>query len=187
LKFKVEMQQAEWLKKAQRGDPIVLGELFERYHHEVFWYLYYRVGDMHIAEDLTSEVFLRMLAALPGYRPLSASFQAWVFQIARNISIDHYRRSNHRQDTELGEDIPVDSADPLKLVEQGLTAERLHQALTMLPDSQRDVIILRFINGLPIGDVAQALHKSEDAIKGLQRRALSALRDQLAEWEVVYV
>jgi RNA polymerase sigma-70 factor (ECF subfamily) len=73
------------------------------------------------------------------------------------------------------------------MVEQGFTAERLYHALTLLPDSQRDVIILRFINGMPIGEVAQALHKSEDAVKGLQRRALSALRDRLAEWEVVYV
>jgi len=183
----LEMQKVDWLKKAQRSDPVVLGELFERYHRDIFWYLYYRVGDMHIAEDLTSEVFLRMLSALPGYRPISTSFQAWVFQIARNLSIDHYRRSNHRQDIELGEDLPVESDDPLNMVEQGLTAERLHQALTLLPDSQRDVLILRFINGLPIGDVAQALHKSEDAIKGLQRRGLNALRDRLAEWEVVNV
>lgn len=183
----LEVQQAEWLKKAQRGDPVVLGELFERYHHGVFRYLYYRVGDAHTAEDLTSEVFLRVLAALPRYRPQSASLQAWIFQIARNLTIDHYRRSNHRQEMELGEHIPVQSPDPLKLVEQGLTAERLYQALTQLPDGQRDVLILRFINEMPIGEVAQALDKSEDAIKGLQRRALIALRDRLAEWEVVYV
>ena len=183
----VEMQPVDWIKKAQRGDPIVLGELFERYHRGIFRYLYYRVGDAHVAEDLTSEVFLRVLAALPGYRPQGASLQAWIFQIARNLSIDHYRRSNHRQEMELGEHIPVQSPDPLKLVEQGLTAEKLYQALTLLPDSQRDVLILRFINGMPIGDVAQTLDKSEDAIKGLQRRALTALRDRLTEWEVVYV
>lgn len=183
----LEMQKVDWLIRAQRGDPVVLGELFERFYPGVFRYLYYRVGDKHIAEDLTSEVFLRVLSALPGFRPQTIAFRAWIYQIARNLSIDHYRRSNHRQELELGEDLPVESADPLKMVEQGLTAERLYQALTMLPDSQRDVIILRFINGMPIGDVAQALHKSEDAIKGLQRRALNALRDQLAEWEVVYV
>ena len=183
----LEMQKADWLKKAQRGDPVVLGELFERFHPGIFRYLYYRVGDTHTAEDLTSEVFLRVLSALPGYRPQNVAFQAWIYQIARNLSIDHYRRSNHRQDVELGEDLPIESKDPLSMVEQGLTAERLYQALTLLPEGQRDVIILRFINGLPIGEVAQALHKSEDAIKGLQHRGLNALRDRLTEWEVVYV
>lgn len=183
----LEMQKVDWLIKAQRGDPVVLEELFERFHPGVFRYLYYRVGDKHTAEDLTSEVFLRVLAALPGYRPQNVAFRAWIYQIARNLSIYHYRRSNHRQELELGEDLPGNSADPVKLVEQGLTAERLYQALTLLPDSQRDVIILRFINTMPIGEVAQALHKSEDAVKGLQRRGLIALREQLAEWEVVNV
>jgi RNA polymerase sigma-70 factor (ECF subfamily) len=181
----LEMQKADWLKKAQRGDPVVLGEIFERFHPGVFRTCFTGLAT-HTAEGLTSEVFLRV-GRLARVSTTNVAFQAWIYQIARNLSIDHYRRSNHRQDVELGEDLPIESNDPLNMVEQGLTAERLYQALTLLPEGQRDVIILRFINGLPIGEVAQALHKSEDAIKGLQHRGLNTLRDRLTEWEVVYV
>ena len=81
----------------------------------------------------------------------------------------------------------ADKDDPVHTVEHSLTSDLLLQALGKLSDVQRDVIVLRFVNGLPVAQVAQALHKSEDAIKGLQRRALSILREILTDWEVTYV
>jgi RNA polymerase sigma-70 factor (ECF subfamily) len=73
------------------------------------------------------------------------------------------------------------------MVAQELTSEKLQYALVKLPENQRDVIVMRFIVGMPISEVAETLHKTEDSIKGLQRRALLALRDTLVEWEVNYV
>ena len=79
-----------------------------------------------------------------------------------------------------------DKDDPDRNLERSLTSDLLLQALAKLSDLQRDVIVLRFVNGLPIAQVAQALHKSEDAIKALQRRALGTLREILTDWEVTY-
>lgn len=183
----MKSEQVDWLQRAKQGDPAVLTELFESHYGGVFRYLYYRVGDQHVAEDLASEVFLKMIAALPRYLPQQATFQAWVYQIARNLSIDHFRKANRYPQVQLEEDLLVEHADPLHIVEDGLTTEKLYRALAQLPDQQRDVIILRFISGLPIGEVAQTLHKSEDSVKGLQRRALGALRNLLTEWEVAHV
>jgi RNA polymerase sigma-70 factor, ECF subfamily len=169
------------------GNRTLVDELFENYYDPVFRYLFYRVGERATAEDLASEVFLRMIRALPDYKQGPVSIQAWIFQIARNLAIDHYRKSSGRQDEQLVDEIQAGGADPLEAVEKNLTVIELHQALADLPESQREVVILRFIVALPLTDVALTLHKSEDAVKGLQRRALSTLREILTEREVVYV
>ena len=127
-----------------------------------------------------------MLRGLPGYHPQKVPFQAWLFQIARNLAIDHYRSMNRRNHLQLEENLTAGQDNPVATVERGLNGENLRKALAHLSDDQRDVILMRFVSGMPIAQVAQALHKSEDAVKGLQRRALSALRDLLADWEVVY-
>jgi RNA polymerase sigma-70 factor (ECF subfamily) len=172
--------------RAQRGETKVITSLYERFHPDIFRYLYYKVGDIQTAEDLTSEVFLRMLQALPGYRMQKVPFQAWLFQIARNLVIDHYRSMNRRNHIQLDENITAGGDNLAATVERGLNGENLRRALTHLSDDQRDVILMRFVSGMPIAQVAQALHKSEDAVKGLQRRALVALRQILADWEVAY-
>ena len=174
------------IRRAQTGDTATLGELYERYQLSIFRYLYYRVGDRQTAEDLTSEVFERMLRFLAGFNPPSSSFQAWLFRIARNLSTDHYRKMSVRNDVQLEENLISVNDDPHTTIERVLTIEGLRQALAKLNEEQRDVILLRFVSGMPISEVAHTLNKSEDAIKGLQRRALSALREILVDWEVSY-
>lgn len=176
----------ETIKRAQQGDEAVLSELYKKYNTSIYRYLYYRVGDAQTAEDLTSEVFERMLRFIGGFRPPSVTFTSWLFQIARNLAIDHYRRNGRRQDIELKEQPSDRKDDPDMTIERTLTRENLQHALTELTDDQRDVIILRFVAEMPIAETAQALNKSEDAIKGLQRRALIALRQTLNDWEVIY-
>jgi RNA polymerase sigma-70 factor (ECF subfamily) len=182
-----EVLNPELLRRAQEADPIVVSALYERYQRGIYRYLYYRVGDPQTAEDLTSEVFLRMIEALSNYDNQDVSFQAWLFQIARNISIDHYRKMGIQRNVQLEDNLPEQGTEPLELIAKELTSEKLRLALVELPESQRDVIVMRFITGMPIGEVAQVLHKSEDSVKGLQRRALLALRDILVKWEVSYV
>lgn len=177
---------AELIKKAQEGDNDVISALYEHFYLSIFRYLYYRVGDPQIAEDLTSEVFLRMLRAIPNYTLRSVSFQAWLFQIARNIAIDHYRKSKFRDHISLEESIVSHEESVDTSVQKGLDSEHLLKALTRLTDEQREVIIMRFVAGMPIAEVAQTLHKSENAIKALQRRALMVLRQILTDWEIVY-
>jgi RNA polymerase sigma-70 factor (ECF subfamily) len=128
-----------------------------------------------------------MIEALSNYDNQNISFQAWLFQIARNLSIDHYRKMGVRQDIQLKDNLPEPGDEPLDLITQELTSEKLRHALVELPVNQRDVIVMRFISGMPINEVAQVLHKSDDSIKGLQRRALLALREILVKWEVTNV
>lgn len=177
----------ELITRAQKGDLDVIASLYEGYHLSIFRYLYYRVGDVQTAEDLTSEVFERMMRFIAGFKPPSATFQAWLFQIARNLATDHFRKSDVRDHLVLEETMTADNIDLDRTVDRRLTSETLKQALHRLTDEQRDVILMRFIAGMPISETAQALDKSEDAVKGLQRRALMSLRKILSDWEVSYV
>jgi RNA polymerase sigma-70 factor, ECF subfamily len=174
------------IKRAQEGDLETIGRLYETYHLNVYRFLYYRVGDQAAAEDLTSEVFIRMLRFISGFKPPSASFQAWLFQIARNLAIDHHRRQKLRDYLPLEDHLASRGENLDRTVERSLTSESLQTALTKLNDEQRDVIIMRFIAGMPIAEVAKALHKSENSIKGLQRRGLTALREILIDMEIHY-
>ncbi len=157
----LEALQPDLVRRAQAGDPAATGDLYDHFHLSVFRYLYYRVGDPHSAEDLTSEVFLRMIRSIHNYQVQDAAFEAWLFQIARNLAIDHYRKSNGKVHLSLEEDMIAEKDDPARSLDHNLTSDMLVQALAKLTDVQRDVIVMRFINGLPIAQVAQALHKLE--------------------------
>ncbi len=172
--------------RAKQGDTNAIGELYECHRLGIFRYLYYRTGDTQVADDLTSEVFLRMIRSLSGYRQQEVAFQAWLFQIAHNLLNDHYRKMSVRNHVQLEENMEYPPTPPTRPVEHSLNNVTLHKALAQLSGEQRDVIVMRFITGMPITDVAQALHKSEDAVKGLQRRALANLREVLADWEINY-
>jgi len=176
----------EMIRRAQAGDTEKISELYQRFNLPVFRYLYYRVGDTQIAEDLTSEVFLRMLRFIGGFEPPSTSFQAWLFQIARNLANDHFRKAGARPLMPLDENMKAAHEDLDMSTDRSLTSEKLRRAMDKLTEDQRDVIVLRFVAQMPIAEVAQTLNKSEDAVKGLQRRSLLALRDLLSEMEVSY-
>lgn len=183
----LKVSQTDVITRPRKFDSGAITALYEKNRLGVFRFLYYRVGDPQIAEDLTSEVFLRMITALEKYQPQSASFEAWLYQIARNLAIDHYRKASVRNHVPLEDNLTVETQDVDKTVDRNLTHELLRRALAKLNEIQRDVVVLRFVNGLSIAVVAQTLHKSEDSIKSLQRRALIELREILNEWEVHYV
>jgi RNA polymerase sigma-70 factor, ECF subfamily len=171
------------IRRAQRGSPEACGELYNCYYQEIFRYLYYRTGDLHHAEDLTSEVFIKMVRALPDYQIQATPFRAWLYQIARNLAIDHHRRTVARPTVALDENLGSQELRVDHAVEAHLSSEHLTQCLAGLEESQRDVLVLRFIDGLSIAETARILHKTEDAIKGLQRRALLTLRSVLDHQE----
>lgn len=182
-----EVINEDLIYRAKEGEADIVSAIYERYQRGIYRYLYYRVGDQQTAEDLTSEVFLRMIEALSNYDKKKISFQAWLYQIARNLSIDHYRKMSTHQNVDLEDNLPEAGDEPLEVITQDFTSEKLRLALHQLPENQRDVVVMRFVSGMPIGEVAESLHKSEDSIKGLQRRALLALREILNQWEVYYV
>lgn len=168
---------------AQRGDVDAIGALYDQHHQALFRYIWLRVGERTLAEDLTGDVFVRMLAALPRYQPSLVSFRAWLYRIAHNLVVDHYRKGGDRNSVPLqqAENKSAEGETPLALFEQELTVERLRRALEALEQTQRDVVTLRFLSGLSLQETAEVMGKTEAAIKALQHRSLAALRSALAE------
>jgi RNA polymerase sigma-70 factor (ECF subfamily) len=175
----------EQVQQAQKGDEGAIRDLYLRHKTNVFRYLFYQLGDSQAAEDLTSEVFIRMIRGLPSFQP-RGSFQAWLYQIAHNLAIDYHRKEKANNRLPLMEDLVADGDSPVETVERQLDNQRLQGALVQLNQAQREVLILRFIMGLPIEQTAQTLRCSEDAVKGLQRRGLTILRHLLEERSVSY-
>lgn len=174
------------ITRAQEGDMQAISSIYERYHQGIFRYLFYRVGDHATAEDLTSEVFVKVLRALPDYKVRQTPFQAWLFQIARYLSIDYFRKTNRSYEVELMDTL-VESENHLDIeIDHRLTSQSLKKALNQLPHDQKEVLILRFIVGMPIVEVSQALHKSIDSVKGLQRRGLLSLKELFVQQEISY-
>jgi RNA polymerase sigma-70 factor (ECF subfamily) len=174
------------IKRAQTGDNAALTALYEFYRPDVYQYLYYRLGRPQLAEDLMTEVFIRVIEHFPRYQLRSVPFRAWLLQIARNLAIDHMRKMNVRDHVDLDEKMPADIDGPETAVDLNLTGEHLKNALRRLTADQCDVIVLRFVAEMPITQVAQSLNKSESAVKALQARGLEALQKILVLEKVYY-
>jgi RNA polymerase sigma-70 factor, ECF subfamily len=166
------------LERASRADPEALGALYDQYVDRIYNYIYHRVGQADLAEDLTAQVFARMLEAIREGRAWRTSFSGWIYRIAHNLVIDHYRRRGRASFVELEEALPIaaDEADPLRKVEARLESEHLRAALAKLTEEQAEVIALRFLDEFSIAEVASMMNKTEGAIKALQYRAVLALR-----------
>ncbi len=165
------------ITRGQRGDVNAIGRLYDRHRESIFRYLWIRLDDQQLAEDLTGDVFMRMLDALPRYQLQGLPFRAWLYRIAHNLLIDHFRKLNHQVTVPL-EVVENQEAsdDPDRAVEQILLSERLQAALMNLEPTQCDVVALRFLVGLSLHETALTLGKTESAIKALQHRGLSSLR-----------
>ena len=175
------------IRRARQGDVAAVGSLYQAYSGPIYRYLLYRLGSAEIAEDLTAEVFLKMIKALPDYRLLQAPFRAWLFQIARNQAVDQFRKMKVRDHVDLNEELAASGESLDATAERRLTSDRLLEALKELSPSQRDVVVMRFVADMPIAEVAAAVGKSQSAVKALQFRGLQELRAILAEWKVTHV
>ncbi|CAG1012640.1 ECF RNA polymerase sigma factor SigD [Anaerolineae bacterium] len=179
-----DSSDAELITHAQRGEVNAIGRLYDRHRESVFRYLWLRLDDRQLAEDLTGDVFMRMLDALPRYRLQGLPFRAWLYRIAHNLLIDYFRKMNHQTTVpiEIAEELETDD-DPGRTIEQVLLTERLQAVLLRLEPTQCEVIVLRFLAGLSLRETAQTLGKTEAAIKALQHRGLSGLRRALEPLE----
>jgi RNA polymerase sigma-70 factor (ECF subfamily) len=174
------------IERAQAGDSSAVVALYECYKQRVLRYLFYRLGDVYLAEDLTTEVFIRVIHGLPRFRWQDVPVQAWIFQIARNLATDQLRKRKMRVQVHLDESLADRTEAPDIAAERSLTNDHLQAALQELTDDQRDVIVLRFIEGISVAEVAQALNKTESAVKNLQIRGLKALYRLLSPQKAFY-
>jgi RNA polymerase sigma-70 factor (ECF subfamily) len=174
---------AEWeiVRRAQQYDEDAFRQLYERYYPKVYNYAYLQLGDVQAAEDLTSDVMLKVLESIRNYQLKGLPFGAWVFRIARNRLIDLHRRRRRRGEVDLSESLASTLASPQALAERALERGQLQVALRHLTDEQRQVIVLKFIEGFDNRSVGRIMGRSEGAVKSLQHRALAALRRILYE------
>lgn len=179
------MNQSETalLERARRGDRAALATIYDEYSPAIYRYLYRRVGNARLAEDLTGQVFLKLLEAIERDRSWKSSFRGWLYRIAHNLMVDHYRKHGDQQLVELDETLESD-ARPDYRAELRLRFNLIRQALDELTEEQAQVIVLRFGEGLTNREVGEIMDKSEGAIKALQHRALNALRRLLIHEEV---
>lgn len=164
------------IQHAQQGDRQAFAELYARYQPAIYNYLYYRIDDPNCAEELTGEVFARMVQNIRGYRDQGQPFLAWLYTIARNLRIDYYRDNGKAQMVELDETFPSDEQSPVEALETRLKAECLKKVLPYLTDDQQFVILAKFVEERDNAEIAMLMDKPEGAIKSLQHRALATLR-----------
>jgi RNA polymerase sigma-70 factor (ECF subfamily) len=177
-------REEELIRRAQEFDQEALGWLYQLFYPKLYNYAYLQLGDVHQAEDLASEVLLRVLESLKGYRFRGVPLAAWVFRIARNCLIDLNRRRQRRPQVGLYDDIPDAQDGPPAIAERAIAHDEVRLALTKLTEEQRQVIILKFVEGMDNASVARVLGRSQGAVKSLQHRALVSLRRIISSQEV---
>ncbi len=175
------VQERDLVQAAQQLDPSALGSLYEVYYPKVYGYAYLQLGDVQLAEDVASDVMLRLLESIKSFRFRGVPFRAWVFRIARNRIIDVHRRRRRRREVGLNEGIAVNREDPAAAMDRSLDRSRLQVALRRLKEEQRQVIILKFMEDFDNASAAKVLGRSQGAVKSLQHRALISLKRILSE------
>ncbi len=167
---------------ARAGDEAALAELYSLYFPRVYRYILARMGNSYDAEDLTEEVFLRVLDAIERFEWRAAPFSAWLFRIAHNAVISHRRKQGARgRSAPLSDALPVDSQGPEEMVANRLALNEIMKAAETLPDAQRRVISLRFAAGLTVAETARAMDKGEGNVKVIQHKAIAKLREMLGQ------
>ena len=164
---------------AKQGDAMAFGRIFDLYHRPVHRYIAARAHNPADAEDLTQVVFLKALEALPRYEPRGIPFGGWLFRLARNATIDHARTHRDHADLAAVVERPGTEPEPGAQAAAGEEIEAVGQALAALTDEQREAISLRFFAGLSAREAALAMGKQEGTVRGLQFRAIAALRRNL--------
>lgn len=169
--------EQDLIARARQGDGSALSTIYDQYARKIYVYFYHRLGDRELAEDLTGDVFVRMVEAADTPRFANTSLSGWLYRIAHNLLVDHFRKRS--EEVELAEDVPTQSEGPAAVAERRLAQDGLREALEELTEDQRQVIVLRFGEGLTAREVAEIMGKRENAVWQLQHRALNGLRRAL--------
>ncbi|WP_285613408.1 sigma-70 family RNA polymerase sigma factor [Actinokineospora globicatena] len=166
---------------AQQGDTVAFGQLYDRYVDVVYRYVLFRVGDRELAEDVTSETFLRALRRITSVTYQGRDVGAWFVTIARNLVLDHVKSSRFRLEVTTPEirDSERVEAGPEQQVMSKVTREALLGCVDQLGDDQRECIVLRFLQGLSVAETAEIMNRNEGAVKALQHRAVRRLAQLL--------
>lgn len=175
------------VRRAQAGDAEAFGLIYDRYVDTVFRFVYFRVGNRQLAEDLTSDTFLRALRRIGSFTWQGRDLGAWLVTIARNLVADHFKSGRYRLEVTTSDVLDADREDrgpegsPEAAVVDHITNVTLLTAVKQLNPEQQECIVLRFLQGFSVAETARAMGKNEGAIKALQYRAVRALARLLPE------
>ena len=167
--------EKELVQRACDGDADAFGQLYELSVDRVYRYIFYRVTDDDTAEDLTSKVFLKAWEHLPHFKSGNSPFIAWLYTISHNMVVDYYRVHKPTAQLDDARDLPTSEPLPESQSEQRAAVQALRGALQHLTCEQRDVVTMKFLDGLTTDEVAARVRKSPGAVRALQMRALQAL------------
>lgn len=163
--------------RAKGGDAQAFGLLYDRFQPEILRYLTHRTRDAETAQDLAQQVFLKAWQAVPRFEQRGVPFKAWLYRMAHNQMVDHFR--THKATSELGDfDLP-DAADQESALLAGEMGEALRRALARLSEDHRQVLTLRFLMEKSAREIGEAMGRKEVTVRGLQMRALQALRREI--------
>src|SRR5437016_7160687 len=166
--------------RAQAGDRNALEELYLEHFDRIYSYLHITVGNRHDAEDLTTQTFLKMLESIGKFRWQAAPFSAWLFRIAHNLAMDHFRARRRWQPEEDVPEQPGEEEPSAEMIAmQSIGRQSMLELIENLSPEQQQVLTLKFVFNFPNAEVATILGKTEGAIKSLQHRALVSLQKQL--------
>ena len=166
---------------AKELDPAAWTHMYDGYYRTIYAYVYRRVGNSSLAEDLTASVFIRALEGIGKYKYRGTPLIAWFLTITHNMVVDPFRRNGRAPEVPLNLKLVSRDPSPDQIAEANLQKERLHKALGRLTEDQRQVVTLRFIDGLNISEVSHLLDRPEGTIKALQHRAIGSLRRIMTE------
>lgn len=167
--------------RARLFEAAALATIFDRYYEAVYRYLYFQTGHKETAEDLSGQVFRRLLDALRAGAGPERHLKAWLFRVAANLNIDEARRGHYREHLPIDESVSGIEAALDDAVETKILLRRLRGALDELTAPQRTAIILRYLMEMPNEEAAQIMETTVGAVKALQQRALVSLRHKLDE------
>ena len=174
------------VKKAQEGDQSSFALLYERFFDQIFRYVSFKTGSPTEAEDITGEVFVRMIESIHRFKWQGHPFSSWLFRIAHNLIVDYFRRNGKKALVPLGgaaDNLQSAQVDVDSRIDVELAMEEIRRAMAALTDLQRDVISMRFAGGLSVAETARAIGKKDNAVKALQHAGLKKLRKTLAAEE----
>lgn len=171
-----ELDELTLVRFSQQGDQEMFARLYQTYIDRIYRYVYFRVADDNLAQDITSQVFMKVWEKLDTYQPGQSPFMAWIYRIARNTVIDYYRTKKFT--------ISIENARPAELshhdevdekLDIQIESQKLRTALRGLTKEQQQVLLLKFVDGLSTTEIAKKLKKQAGAIRALQMRGLQGL------------